>query len=98
MPDYILLAHHDATIDGMHISSWDRYIKTLQDRGAFRGGSTIGAGACYRKIGTTAPLSSLVGFIRIYADNLAAAAQLLAGNPAFECGATIEIRELPTDD
>jgi hypothetical protein len=99
MPDYILLAHSDATLDGLSLSSWDNYISSLRKAGAFEGGSSIGNGACFRKYGALpAVQSSLVGFIRVRAADLNAAAQLLAGNPAYESGATVEIRELPIDE
>jgi hypothetical protein len=37
----------------------------------------------------------LAGYIRVRADNLDEAKSLLAGNPVFEAGGTVEIRELP---
>jgi hypothetical protein len=37
----------------------------------------------------------LAGYIRVTADSLDAARSLLAGNPHFEAGGTVEIRELP---
>jgi hypothetical protein len=40
----------------------------------------------------------LSGFIRITAQNFTDARTLLAGNPVFESGGTIEIRELPITD
>jgi hypothetical protein len=39
--------------------------------------------------------SHLSGFIRVAAADLAAARGLVAGNPVFEAGGTVEIRELP---
>jgi len=37
----------------------------------------------------------LSGYIRIQADNMSHARKLLEGNPMFEAGGTVEIRELP---
>jgi hypothetical protein len=92
MPDYLLLTHNDAPgpLD------WGAYIAALQAAGHFQGGSAIGPGLCARKSGSVpATTTHLSGFIRITADNLHHARSLLAGNPAFDAGGTIEIRELP---
>ena len=37
----------------------------------------------------------LSGYIRVQAETLEAAKKLLEGNPVFEAGGTVEIRELP---
>jgi len=37
----------------------------------------------------------LTGYIRVKADSIEQAKALLAGNPHFEGGGTVEIRELP---
>jgi len=42
--------------------------------------------------------AQLAGFIRIEATDLAEARTLLAGNPTYEAGGTVEIRELPRAD
>lgn len=39
----------------------------------------------------------LTGFIRLQVESMAAAEALLAGNPVYEAGGTVEIRELPRD-
>lgn len=39
----------------------------------------------------------LSGYIRVQAESLEAAKALLDGNPTFEAGGTVEIRELPRD-
>ena len=39
----------------------------------------------------------LVGYIRVQTQDLNAARQLVIGNPVFEAGGTVEIRELPRD-
>jgi hypothetical protein len=98
MPDYLLLMHDDLT-DPSHEdggSAWDPYLSGLRSRGVFQGGSAIGAGICARQSGATpATISPVTGFIRVRADNLDHARALLAGNPVFEAGGTVEIRELP---
>lgn len=40
----------------------------------------------------------LTGYIRVSADSMDQAKSLLAGNPHFEAGGTVEIRELPRTD
>jgi hypothetical protein len=95
MPDYIFLMHDDGNADD---SAWAPYLQRLQQGGHFQGGSAIGHGVCLRKSGTPPPLTAhLAGFIRVNADNLDQAKSLLTGNPVFEAGGTVEIRELPPD-
>jgi hypothetical protein len=58
-----------------------------------RGTNSPGSG---RKSGTAPPVTAHIGgFIRIEADNLAEAEALLAGNPVYENGGTVALRELP---
>jgi hypothetical protein len=96
MADYILLMHDDSDADD---KAWAPYLQRLQQDGFFQRGSAIGEGVCLRKSGTPAPLTAhLAGFIRVNADNLDQAKSLLAGNPVFEAGGTVEIRELPLTD
>lgn len=94
MPDFLLLMHGDMTapVDG---AAWGPYFARLRAAGAFEGGSAIGGGAAYRKSGAPAALSPVEGFIRVSAPSLEAARTFLAGNPVYESGGTIEIRELP---
>jgi len=97
MADFLLLMHGDATARE-DAPAWDAYLAKLRAAGVFEGGSAIGTGACVRKQGAPGPLAThLTGFIRITADDLAHAQHWLAGNPVFEAGGTIEIRELPRD-
>jgi hypothetical protein len=96
MPDYMLLMHDDADDDP---SAWEPYLRRLRQSGCFEGGSEIGDGLCVRKGGDEHPVSGhLTGYIRVKADNLDNAKSMLAGNPLFEAGGTVEIRELPTTD
>jgi hypothetical protein len=95
MHDFILLMHDDATAP-LSPDMWTPYLASLQARGIFDGGSAIGAGECFRKQGEPGAISdALGGYIRVRAESLAAARAYLAGNPVYECGGTVEIRELP---
>jgi muramoyltetrapeptide carboxypeptidase LdcA involved in peptidoglycan recycling len=94
MADYILFMHDDAEADDP--SAWDAYLQTLKQKGVFEGGSAIGGGICMRK--DTAPreiAKHLVGYIRVAAATMDEVKSLLSGNPHFEQGGTVEIRELP---
>jgi hypothetical protein len=92
----IFLMHDDAISEE---ASWEPYLQTLRLSGHFQGGSAIGNGVCARKFRAPAAVSShLTGFIRISVDNLDQAKFLLTGNPHFEAGGTVEIRELPQTD
>jgi hypothetical protein len=95
MADYIFLMHDDAA--GGAGLDWERYLSRLREAGVFQGGSAIGNGQCERKSGATpAPTAHITGFIRVTARDMDHARLLLAGNPVFEAGGTVEIRELPT--
>jgi hypothetical protein len=101
MPDYLFLMHND-TLDKAtegNSDNWVRYIGGLQQSGSFQSGSAIGAGTCVRKSGATPAITShFTGFIRVHAESLDHARKLLTGNPVFEAGGTVEIRELPRTD
>lgn len=94
MADFIFLMHGDAT--GLGDPDWTGYLQRLRDLGRFDGGSAIGGGACFRKSGDI-PVTTdhVVGYIRIQANDLADAQSLLEGNPVYESGGTVEVRELP---
>ena len=96
MLDYILVMHDDAVDDP---SDWQPYLDKLKRTGCFKGDSAIGEGVCVRKRGVPGPVTAhLSGFIRITAGGLHQAKSLLIGNPHFEAGGTVEIRELPRTD
>ena len=96
MPEYILLMHDDAVDEE---KAWEPYLTGLRQGGCFQGGSAIGGGICVRKSGTPTPITDqLCGFIRVKAASLDKAKSLLIGNPLFEAGGTVEIRELPRTD
>ena len=94
MPDFILLMHAPAGDEAM--ADWTPYLDGLAAKGALRGGSAIGGGVAMRRDGAEAAVSaSLSGFVRIVADDLDQAQALVAGNPTYEAGGTVEVRELP---
>ena len=96
MTEFIFLMHDDAVADE---KAWEPYLRGLQQGGFFQGGSAIGDGVCTRKNGAPASVTAhLTGFIRVTADSLDQAKSLLIGNPVFEAGGTVEIRELPRTD
>ena len=97
MKEYILLMHSDVrdqhSADDSH--NWDNYLSTLRGSGQFDSGSAIGQGQRYNKHSTEQQADTdISGFIRIRAENLQAARQLLAGNPVYEAGGLVEIREV----
>ena len=97
VPDFMLLMHDDVA-PGSADNGWEAYFEHLRAAGAFQGGSSIGSGECVRKDSKTAPIAKhLTGYIRITATSLAAAKLLVAGNPIYEAGGTVEVRELPRD-
>jgi hypothetical protein len=96
MRDFIFLHHNDGP-EGVQ-QDWAGYLSKLKASGRFEGGSGIGNGACVRKTGKAAPVSEHIGgYIRVQAHDLEDAKTLLSGNPVYESGGTVEIRELPRD-
>ena len=95
MNDYIFLMHNDAEAGETDVA-WGKYLQKLRATGQFEGGSAIGAGECVTKMPGSARITShLSGYIRVRAETLEGAKKLLEGNPVFEAGGTVEIRELP---
>lgn len=97
MADYMFLMHDDAAAN--ESLDWNGYIGRLSALGVFRGGSSIGDGILARKGkgAESTELAHMVGFIRVEADDLTHARTLLEGNPTYEAGGTVEVRELPRD-
>ena len=97
MNDYIFFMHDDvAGSDRRRDDDWKAYFAKLHAAGAFEGGSAIGDGVCASK--SPAPVAitrHISGYIRIRAKSLAAARELVTGNPVYEAGGTVEIRTLP---
>ncbi len=97
MNDYILFMHNDAQAAESD-AAWEQYLGKLRSTGQFAGGSSIGSGECVAKSRQPPGITShLSGYIRVQAENLEAAKKLLEGNPVFEAGGTVEIRELPRE-
>jgi len=72
------------------------YLEKLGSNGVLRGGSEIGFGICIRREEPTAKISDhITGFIRIEARDLEHVRELLRGNPVYEAGGSVEVRELP---
>lgn len=91
----MFLMHDDTTtpVDG---SAWPRYFASLGAR--FQGGSSIGTGVTVRRDQDPPVLTAhLAGYIRVVAADLTEARALVEGNPVFEAGGTVEVRELPRD-
>jgi hypothetical protein len=98
MNEYILLMHGDAkdrapAEDGV---KWGEYIAMLRRSGQFDGGSSMGTGERMKKgEAITSASTGLTGYIRLRAASLEEARRFLIGNPVYEAGGTVEIRELP---
>ena len=98
MPDYLMLMHKPAALPATPPSpdTWPAYLAQLRATGGFQGGSEIGGGLCMNKSSQPAGITgTLIGYIRVHAGSLAEAQALVHGNPVFEAGGTVEIRELP---
>ena len=96
--DYILLMHGMKSDEGEtpNHPDWTAYIARLESLGVLRGGSAIGRGVCVNQSGESSDISRhLTGYIKIEAETMEAAKALLTGNPVYEAGGTVEIRELP---
>ncbi len=94
MKDFMLLMHAD-TLRPEREEDWEPYIGRLIEAGCFQGGSSIGQGRTFRKEGDAGPLTRhLTGYIKIQAESLEEASAALTGNPTYEAGGTVEIREL----
>jgi hypothetical protein len=97
MADFLFLMHDDALAE--NDAAWGPYLAGLQSAGVLRGGSAIGAGICACKSGPAPEITThLTGFLRIEVRDLKQAQSLLTGNPTYEAGGTVEIRELPRTD
>jgi YCII-related domain len=96
MKDYMLLMHDDAAKPE---GDWAPYFRKLEASGHFEGGSGIDdRGICMVKSGTPKDITGhLIGYIVIQAPNITEAKKLVIGNPVYEAGGTVEIRELPQD-
>lgn len=95
MKDYLLLMHVGTKPSA---DAWGPYIGKLREAGCFQGGSAMGEGVCVSRTGAAPEITRhLSGYMKIRANDLAHARSLLAGNPVYELGGIVEIRELPAD-
>lgn len=101
MPEFILPMHNDVNDRAIANDGqlWSAYIANLKATGGFNGGSSIGIGVRLKKSLGSAPSDlSIEGFVRVNAESLEAAQKFVVGNPNYEAGGTVEIRELPQDE
>ena len=97
MNGYILFMHDDAATPDVADDSarWELYLSSLRASGQFDGGSAIGPGVLARRDGTSASAPARVnGYILVRAESIEAAQRFLAGNPIYDAGGTVEVREL----
>lgn len=97
MANYLMLMHSDMVRPSSQ-RDWETYLEALQRTVKFRGGSAIGPGVCRRNAAAAPPITARIGgYISASAHSLAEVEALLAGNPVFENGGTVELRELPKE-
>lgn len=100
MNEYLLLMHDDARDPALADSgeAWAAYLGRLRQSGCFEGGSSVGVGVSRREGQPDGPARTPInGFIRVRCEDLAAALALVEGNPVYEAGGTVEVRELVKD-
>lgn len=95
MAQFMLLMHNDYDMEGRS-ENWQQYLDGLASAGVLRGGSAMGAGVCMRRA-ADAPANTrhLVGYVKLEVRDLGHARECVHGNPVYEAGGTVEIRELP---
>jgi hypothetical protein len=91
MAEYLFM--HNDVLTGNQ-GAWESYLRMLKRSCVFEG-SEIGEGICVRKGGPSPITENLAGYFRVNAATIDHAKSLLVGNPHFEAGGTVEIRELP---
>ena len=97
MPQYIIFMHGDAAREAGG-DAWGPYLTMLRASGRFDGGSSIGGGMCVSNSGEHANVShQIVGYLLVRAESLQHARELIVGNPTFDAGGTVEVRELMID-
>ena len=99
MPEFVLLMRSDVEDRAKADDdlAWSHYMTRIRRSGALRGGSSIGQGFAFRK--DSAPQHAqlgIEGYITIQAASLDEARRFVEGNPNYEAGGTVEVRELPS--
>lgn len=98
MSDYLLLMHALPAAAQTSDDAWGAYFAKLRALDAFNGGSSMGGGVCVTKSPKAPAVAHhLTGYIRVRAESLDAAKLLVDGNPVYEAGGVVEVRELPRD-
>jgi hypothetical protein len=101
MKDFILLMHADSDDNAVADDGrrWSEYLSKLRESRCFDGGSSVGQGIMFKRNRPDKPSEpNFTGFMRVRAESLSDAKRFLEGNPVFEAGGTVEIRELPRDE
>lgn len=95
MAEFLFLMHDDTT-SPVDSAAWPAYFAQLGAR--FQGGSSIGSGVTVRRdVDPPVLTAHLAGYIKVVAADLHEARGLVPGNPVYEAGGTVEVRELPRD-
>jgi hypothetical protein len=98
MTEFIMLMHNDYDL-GDTPENWDAYLEGLSQKGVLRGGSAIGAGFCLRKSDPIPEITqNIVGYVKLEVRDPDDVLEFVKGNPVYEAGGTVEIRELPATD
>jgi len=101
MKDFIILMFDDAVNKTIaeDDKKWQAYFSSLRASSGFEGGSSVGLGTRLRQGHAETPAKTNInGFIRVRAESIEKAKAFLLGNPIYEAGGTVEIRELPRDE
>jgi hypothetical protein len=94
MNDYILFMHNDG--GRVEPEEWTAYTGALIAKGMLRGGSAIGGGMSVSQNGESSNITAhITGYIKIEAGDIEQVKAIVADNPVFKAGGTVEIRELP---
>jgi hypothetical protein len=97
MPWFLLLMNDDGSAEERR-DDWAGYVNELIASKKLAGGSSLGNASAVRKGSSESkPVSRHAGYLLIDAHDRAEAQTLLAGNPAYEAGSSIEIYELVPD-
>jgi hypothetical protein len=95
MARFMLFMHDDAPEPERN---WGPYLRRLRETGRFEGGTSLGAATSHRRDGEVDVRSDhVVGYLIVAADDRSGAEAFLVGNPVYEAGGTVEIRELVED-
>lgn len=98
LAEFMMLMHGDYDVGGSP-ENWASYLDDLSRRGVLRGGSAIGAGFCLRMHDPIPEVTQkIVGYVKLEVRDADHVLECVRGNPVYEAGGTVEIRELPATD